>query len=56
MRSSKEFKELADSIDLVVHTKCPEKWILIDRESGKTYQGNVGGYWDRLDPIIKNKL
>jgi hypothetical protein len=56
MRSSKEFKELADSIDLIVHTKCPEKWILIDRETGKTYQGNVGGYWDRLDPIIKNKL
>ena len=56
MRNAKEFKELADAVDLTVHTKSPEKWILIDRETGETYQGNVGGYWDRLDPVIKNKL
>jgi hypothetical protein len=56
MRNPKEFKELADSVDLIVHTRSPEKWILLDRETGETYQGNVGGYWDRLDPIIKNKL
>ena len=56
MRNAKEFKELADAVDLTVHTKSPEKWILIDRETGEAYQGNVGGYWDRLDPVIKNKL
>jgi hypothetical protein len=55
MRNPKEFKELADSVDLIVHTRSPEKWILLDRETGETYQGNVGGYWDRLDPVIKNK-
>jgi hypothetical protein len=55
MRKSKEFKELDNSVDLIVHTKSPEKWILIDRETGETYQGNVNGYWDRLDPVIKNK-
>jgi hypothetical protein len=55
MRNQKEFKELVDSVDLIVHTKSPEKWILLDRETGKIYQGNVGGYWDRLDPVIKNK-
>jgi len=55
VRKQKEFKELIDPIDLVVHTKSPEKWMLIDRETGKIYQGNVGGYWDRLDPILKNK-
>lgn len=54
MRNPKEFKELADSVNLIVHTKSPEKWILLDRETGETYQGNVGGYWDRLDPVIKN--
>jgi hypothetical protein len=54
MRKQKEFKELIDPIDLIVHTKSPEKWILIDKETGKTYQGNIGGYWDRLDPVIKN--
>jgi hypothetical protein len=55
VRKQKIFKELPKPIDLTVHTKCPEKWILIDKETGETYQGNVGGYWDRLDPILKNK-
>jgi len=26
---------------------------LLDRETGQIYQGNSGGYWDRLDPVIK---
>ena len=54
MRKQKEFKELLDPIDLVVHTKSPEKWMLIDKETGEIYQGNVKGHWDRLDPVIKN--
>ena len=53
MRNLKKFKELNNSVNLTVHTKSPEKWILIDRETGETYQGNVDGYWDRLDPVIK---
>lgn len=55
MRNPKEFEELAEPIKLTVNTKSPEKWILIDRETGQTFQGNVSGYWDRLDPVIKNK-
>jgi hypothetical protein len=55
MRKQKEFKESAEPVDLVVHTKCPEKWMLIDKETGEIFQGSSGGYWDRLDPVIKNK-
>lgn len=55
IRKQKKFKGLIKSIDLVVNTKCPEKWILVDRETGETYQGNINGYWDRLDPVFKNK-
>jgi hypothetical protein len=55
MREQKKFEEFNDPIDLFVHTKSPEKWMLIDRETGKIYQGNPGGYWDRLDPFIKDK-
>lgn len=55
MRKQKKLKELKNAISLIVYTKCPEKWILLDRETGESYQGNVGGYWDRLDPIFKNK-
>jgi len=54
MRKQKEFKELVDPINLVVHTKSPEKWMLIDRETGEIYQGSARGYWDRLDPVIKD--
>ncbi len=53
MRKEKKIKELTKPINLVVHTKCPEKWILIDKETGEVYQGNIGGYWDRLDPVFK---
>ena len=53
-RPIKEFEEFEKVIDLVVHTKCPEKWLLIDRQTGQLYQGSPMGNWDRLDPIIKN--
>jgi hypothetical protein len=36
-----------------VKTKSPEKWLLIDRETGQVYQGSEKGHWDRLDPVIK---
>ena len=55
MRNSKKFEELVDPVNLTVHTKSPEKWILVDRETGQTYQGTANGYWDRLDPVIKNR-
>ncbi len=51
MRNAKSFEELSQSVKLIVNTKSPEKWILIDRETGETYQGNAGGYWDKLKPI-----
>lgn len=53
-RSSFKFNELKDSIVLTVKTKSPDKWLLIDRETGQTYKGNENGYWDRLDPVIKD--
>jgi len=56
MKKIKEFIEFDSPVDLVVHTKCPEKWLLIDRETGEIFQGNVGGYWDRFSIVIKNKL
>lgn len=53
MRQHKEYEDLDSAIDLVIHTKSPNKWLLIDRESGEVYQGNAKGFWDRLDPVIK---
>ena len=52
-RSNFEFNELQKPITLTVKTKSPDKWLLVDRETGQVYKGNEKGYWDRLDPVIK---
>jgi hypothetical protein len=49
-----KFKEFANSIVLIIKTKSPEKWLLIDRETGESYQGNKDGHWDKLKPIFKD--
>lgn len=49
MRKSYDFEETTYPVTLTVHTKCPEKWILMDRETGQTYVGNSEGYWDKLN-------
>ncbi len=54
IRKSFEYQDLSDAVDLVVHTKCPSKWLLIDRETGQTFQGSKSGKWDRLDPVLKD--
>ena len=53
MRKPFEFVESNSDVILTVKTLCPEKWLLLDRETGQIYQGNVSGHWDRLDPVIK---
>jgi len=54
-RSSFIFKEEDSEVLLIVKTLCPEKWLLIDRETGQTYQGNPGGFWDKLKTIQRSK-
>ena len=48
-----QYKVFDEAIVLKVKTKRPEKWLLIDRETGQVYQGNPKGYWDRLEPYVK---
>jgi hypothetical protein len=55
-RPTKKFKEFKKPVDLVVHTKCPDKWLLMDRETGQIYKGTSEGHWNRLDPIIKDNF
>jgi len=53
LRNKFSFKVLSKSVLLQVKTKSPEKWLLVDRETGQVYQGSENGHWDRLDPVIK---
>ena len=55
MRESFHFEELDAAIELKVYTKSPQKWLLIDRETGIIYEGNNLGSWHRLDPVIKGE-
>jgi len=49
-------EDYQDPIDLTIHSKCPEKWLLIDLETGQMYRGmkepDHYGKWRRL----KNKF
>jgi hypothetical protein len=54
-RSSFVFKEEKNEVSLIVKTLSPEKWLLVDRETGQVYQGNPGGFWDKLKTIQRSK-
>jgi hypothetical protein len=49
--SGEEVSEYENAVDLTIHTKCPEKWLLIDLETGQEYRGsekpNLYGKWKR---------
>jgi hypothetical protein len=53
-RNNFVFKEKENNVSLTVKTLCPEKWLLIDRETGEVYQGNPGGFWDKLKTIQRS--
>ncbi len=55
-RESFSFKEESEDVLLTVKTLVPTKWILIDRETGQMYQGNKGGYWDKLKIVERENL
>lgn len=39
LQDGTEVPELDEAKTLVVKTKCPEKWLLIDLETGERYRG-----------------
>jgi len=54
LRKLKLFQVFDSPITLTVKTKSPEKWLLIDRETGQIFQGSEKGHWNRLDPVVKD--
>ena len=47
-----EVAELATAKTLEVVTKCPEKWMLVDLETGERYIGhttNGPSYWNKVN-------
>jgi hypothetical protein len=48
---NREVMELDNPITLEVYTKCPEKWLLIDLETGEHYTGHTTdgkNHWKKI--------
>lgn len=35
-----QVEELENPVTITIYTKCPEKWILLDTETGEKYKGS----------------
>lgn len=51
-RTAHHYPEYDSAIIMTVYTKSPEKWLLIDRETGQVYQGSPHGDWDKLKTTV----
>ena len=40
LKNGKEAEELDSSVQLIIKTKCPTKWIIEDIETGQRYRAN----------------
>ena len=52
LQDGREVTELESAKTLTVKTKCPEKWLLIDLETGERYTGHITdgkNSWKKLD-------
>jgi hypothetical protein len=41
LKDGKKVPELERPVDLIIHTRCPAKWKLIDMETGEEYTGTA---------------
>jgi hypothetical protein len=55
MRRQNDFSETEQKVELKVSTYCPEKWLLIDQETGQIFRGNQKGFWDKLESVVREE-
>ena len=55
MRRGRDLNTTEHPVSLTIYTRCPDKWVLVDTETGQTYQGNKAGYWDKLKPVKREE-
>ena len=53
LKNGENAKELESSVQLIIKTKCPTKWIIEDLETGQRYRANgtseIGSMFDLID-------
>lgn len=45
-RKAVEFAELNSAVTVTLRTKCPEKYLLIDRQTGDVFVAKETGEWE----------
>lgn len=53
LKNGEVVQEFENPVSLSVYTKCPEKWLLVDLETGEHYIGTSGEGkydWKKVDP------
>ena len=54
LRNGEEVEELDSSVQLIIKTKCPTKWIIEDLETGQKYRANGNTEIGKMfTPIVK---
>ena len=52
LKNGEKAVELESSVQLIIKTKCPTKWIIEDLETGKRYRSNgtteIGSMFDLI--------
>lgn len=48
-----QVEELDNAVTITVYTKCPEKWMLVDMETGEHYQGTSKPF--DINKLTKNR-
>jgi hypothetical protein len=54
LKDGRVVEELEVARQLMVKTRCPDKWVLIDLETGEQYRGRTTAGtqdWERIDAI-----
>jgi hypothetical protein len=53
LKNGDEAEELNSSVQLIIKTKCPKKWIIEDLETGQRYRANgtteIGTMFDPIE-------
>ena len=55
LKNGEKEKELDFSMNLIIKTKCPTKWIIEDLETGQRYRANGNTEVGKMFDIIDNK-
>lgn len=55
-KSGEELEVLNFPINLIIHTKVPNKYLLIDQETNEVYIGDKSGYWTNIGYLHNDQI